>query len=86
MLNDAKHLLELRGIALQALFFNMGQCCTAGSRTYVHEDIYDEFVKKAGSLSLHHAACQGCACKGYTVDLITWPLLPHLHPGREGSS
>lgn len=31
----------------QALFFNMGQCCTAGSRTYVHEDIYDEFVKKS---------------------------------------
>ncbi len=24
-----------------------GQCCTAGSRTFVHEDIYDEFVKKA---------------------------------------
>ena len=32
---------------VQALFFNMGQCCTAGSRTFVHEDIYDEFVKKA---------------------------------------
>ena len=31
----------------QAIFFNMGQCCTAGSRTYVHEDIYDEFVKKS---------------------------------------
>ncbi|OWF44487.1 retinal dehydrogenase 1-like isoform X1 [Mizuhopecten yessoensis] len=24
---------------------NMGQCCIAGSRTFVHEDIYDEFVK-----------------------------------------
>ena len=47
------HLIELHGMALQALFFNMGQCCTAGSRTYVHEDIYDEFVKKAGSLSLN---------------------------------
>ncbi|KAK9863136.1 hypothetical protein WJX84_007763, partial [Apatococcus fuscideae] len=30
-----------------ALFFNMGQCCTAGSRTFVHADIYDEFVEKA---------------------------------------
>eukprot|EP00854_Cymbomonas_tetramitiformis_P016217 gene16217-19245_t len=30
-----------------ALFFNMGQCCCAGSRLYVHEDIYDEFVEKA---------------------------------------
>ena len=24
-----------------------GQCCTAGSRTFVHESIYNEFVKKA---------------------------------------
>lgn len=24
-----------------------GQCCTAGSRTFVHESIYDEFVKRA---------------------------------------
>ena len=29
-----------------AIMFNMGQVCTAGSRTFVHEDIYDEFVKK----------------------------------------
>ena len=28
-----------------AVFHNMGQCCTAGSRTFVHEDIYDDFVK-----------------------------------------
>lgn len=33
--------------AHQAVFFNMGQVCCAGSRTYVHEDIYDEFVKRA---------------------------------------
>lgn len=33
--------------AHQAVFYNMGQVCTAGSRTYVHEDIYDQFVKKA---------------------------------------
>ncbi|XP_021726995.1 aldehyde dehydrogenase family 2 member B7, mitochondrial-like isoform X2 [Chenopodium quinoa] len=30
-----------------ALFFNQGQCCCAGSRTFVHESIYDEFVAKA---------------------------------------
>ncbi|KAM7269090.1 hypothetical protein ACFE04_024587 [Oxalis oulophora] len=30
-----------------ALFFNQGQCCCAGSRTYVHERVYDEFVAKA---------------------------------------
>ena len=33
--------------AHQAVNFNMGQVCAAGSRTYVHEDIYDEFVKKS---------------------------------------
>ena len=27
--------------------FNMGQVCCAGSRTYVHESIYDEFVKRS---------------------------------------
>ncbi|XP_057996846.1 aldehyde dehydrogenase family 2 member B7, mitochondrial-like isoform X2 [Hevea brasiliensis] len=30
-----------------ALFFNQGQCCCAGSRTLVHERVYDEFVEKA---------------------------------------
>jgi len=30
-----------------ALFFNCGQCCTAGSRTFVHASIYDEFVRKS---------------------------------------
>ncbi|KAK9675554.1 hypothetical protein RND81_11G014800 [Saponaria officinalis] len=33
--------------AHSALFFNQGQCCCAGSRTFVHESIYDEFVEKA---------------------------------------
>jgi len=31
--------------------FNMGQVCCAGSRTYVHEDIYDEFVKRSVELA-----------------------------------
>jgi len=31
----------------QAIMLNMGQVCCAGSRTYVHESIYDEFVKKS---------------------------------------
>ncbi|EGP84573.1 unnamed protein product [Zymoseptoria tritici ST99CH_1A5] len=28
------------------IFFNHGQCCCAGSRVYVQEGIYDEFVKR----------------------------------------
>lgn len=30
-----------------AVFFNQGQCCCAGSRTFVHERVYNEFVEKA---------------------------------------
>lgn len=30
-----------------ALFFNMGQCCCAGTRVYVEEKIYDEFVERS---------------------------------------
>jgi aldehyde dehydrogenase (NAD+) len=30
------------------LFFNHGQCCCAGSRVFVEETIYDEFVEKSG--------------------------------------
>lgn len=28
------------------IFFNHGQCCCAGSRLFVHEDIYDEFIRR----------------------------------------
>lgn len=34
-------------VAHQAVMANMGQICTAGSRTYVHESIYEEFVKRS---------------------------------------
>lgn len=30
----------------EALFFNMGQCCCAGSWTFVEESIYDEFLER----------------------------------------
>ncbi|CAO2580658.1 Aldehyde dehydrogenase X, mitochondrial [Lemmus lemmus] len=30
----------------EALFFNMGQCCCAGSRTFVEESIYQEFLQR----------------------------------------
>lgn len=34
-------------MAHNAVFINQGQNCCAGTRTFVHEKIYDEFVKKA---------------------------------------
>ncbi|XP_055540635.1 aldehyde dehydrogenase, mitochondrial [Wyeomyia smithii] len=29
------------------LFFNMGQCCCAGSRTFIEDKLYDEFVERS---------------------------------------
>ena len=29
------------------LFFNQGQCCCAGSRIFVQENVYDEFVARS---------------------------------------
>jgi aldehyde dehydrogenase (NAD+) len=31
------------------LFFNHGQCCCAGSRVFVEDKIYDDFVEKSGA-------------------------------------
>ncbi|KAK8969939.1 Aldehyde dehydrogenase family 2 member C4 [Platanthera guangdongensis] len=33
-------------LAKNAIFFNKGEICVAGSRVFVQEDIYDEFIKK----------------------------------------
>jgi aldehyde dehydrogenase (NAD+) len=38
-------------IAHNAIFANHGQNCCAGSRTFVQEKIYDEFVKKAAEMA-----------------------------------
>lgn len=32
-----------------ALFFNQGQCCCAGSRLFVEEKVYDEFVERSAA-------------------------------------
>nr|XP_037292015.1 retinal dehydrogenase 2-like [Rhipicephalus microplus] len=44
---------EAAQIAHIGLFANMGQCCVAASRLFVHEDIYDKFVAKAVQLAAH---------------------------------
>lgn len=41
---DMDHAVET---AHQGVFFNQGQVCCAGTRTYVQDDIYDEFVERS---------------------------------------
>ena len=43
---DAKWDMMLDGVQL-GILFNQGQVCCAGSRIFVHEDIYDKFVQDA---------------------------------------
>lgn len=33
--------------AHSGLFFNQGQVCCAGSRTFIQENIYDEFIERS---------------------------------------
>lgn len=33
--------------AHSGLFFNQGQCCLAGSRVFVEESVYEEFVRRS---------------------------------------
>jgi len=45
--------------AYNAVQFNSGQVCTAGSRTLVHESIYDEFVEETVKLAQAHKVGSG---------------------------
>ena len=47
--------MEFRKIIIDASCDIQGQCCCAGSRTYVHERVYDEFVEKAKARALKRA-------------------------------
>ena len=54
---DADIDLAITGTA-SAIFYNQGQCCTAGSRLFAHKSIYDKIVegvtKEAGKLKVGH--------------------------------
>lgn len=43
---DCKWDMAMEGLQL-GILFNQGQVCCAGSRVFVHEDIYDRFVEEA---------------------------------------
>lgn len=53
--------------AYSAVQFNMGQCCAAGSRTFVHEDVYDEVTPPHTLPYVFEAVCRKTAqlCHGH---------------------
>lgn len=46
IMDDCNLDLAVEG-AHMGTFFNMGQCCCAGTRVYVHRNIYEEFIEKS---------------------------------------
>jgi phenylacetaldehyde dehydrogenase len=54
---DADLELAIAGTA-SAIFYNQGECCTAGSRLFAHKSIYDKIVegvtREAGKLKIGH--------------------------------
>jgi acyl-CoA reductase-like NAD-dependent aldehyde dehydrogenase len=44
---------QAAGWAMMAAFVNMGEVCVAGSRLLVHEQVYDEVVKRVAESSAH---------------------------------
>ena len=54
---DADPDLAVAGAAA-AIFYNQGQCCTAGSRLFAHKSVYDRVVNgvvaEAGKLKIGH--------------------------------
>ena len=52
VLNDADLDAAIQNTAF-SIYLNNGQVCLAGSKTYVQEGIYDEFVKRAAEVSKH---------------------------------
>lgn len=43
---DDANIDEVLFFSTMGVFFNSGQFCFSSSRIFVHEKIYDEFVKK----------------------------------------
>jgi aldehyde dehydrogenase (NAD+) len=51
----------------QAIFFNQGQVCTAGSRVFVQESVYEKFIEKAKALAEKRADHVGDPFDPHTV-------------------
>ena len=66
-------LVSLHNFSHNAIFFNHGQNCCAGSRTFVQEGIYDEFVAKAKAKALERRVGDP-----WTENVQQGPLVIHI--------
>ena len=66
-------ILLLHNSSHDAIFFNHGQNCCAGSRTFVQEGIYDEFVAKAKAKALERRVGDP-----WTENVQQGPLVIHI--------
>lgn len=53
------------------IFANSGQVCDAGSRAYIHEDIYDEFIEKLAAHTDGLAVTPGLDPEGFMGPLVS---------------
>jgi len=73
-----------------AIFFNHGQCCCAGSRLFVHEDIYDKFIEKfkeaAGAIKIGDPLL-GENTHGPLVDKLQFDrVMSFIDAGKKGGA
>jgi len=76
--------------ATSGIFFNHGQCCTAGSRVFVHEDIYDEFIKRFKEEGLKHVLgdpLKPSTTQGPLVDKLQYDrVLKYIELGKQAGA
>jgi len=73
------------------VMLNSGQCCIAGSRVFVHEDIYDKFLSRAkdfaeAKVKLSHEGCTdaGVFDLGPLVDKVQYDkVLGYIEAGKQ---
>jgi aldehyde dehydrogenase (NAD+) len=72
------------------IYFNHGQCCCAGSRMFVHEDIYDTFVEKFKAKAQSMKVGNGfdpSSEHGPIVDKIQFDrVMSYIQKGKEGGA
>ncbi len=79
VLDDCDPAVAAQGAA-DAIFFNHGQVCTAGSRLYVHHDIYNDVVQRLSAI-----ADNMVIGSGHDAGVHMGPLVSRRHQERVNS-